>query len=70
MERKKFIDLCQQEAALPGSQSVELDGILYRPKAYILGFDKKGAPIHTCMIQDKNSNCIMYAPLDRVLERG
>lgn len=66
MERKVFLDRCKAESLKPKSQTVEVSGTLYRPKSYILGFDTKGKPIHTVMLQDLNTNCVVYASLDKV----
>ena len=68
MDRNEFLNRCKAESLNFNSTTVELMGIRYRPKAYILGFDKKGKPIHTAMIQDLKSNAVMYANLEAIKE--
>lgn len=70
MDRKEYLHLCQdaavRKAAKQEPTKVKYNGIEYTPVSYGLGFSPTGAAIHTATLLDKNQNCIMQCPLDRV----
>ena len=63
MNRKDYLEACQKESAFPNSQIVLASGVKARPMAYQLSFNKEGNAIHTCVVRDLKSNCVMYSQL-------
>lgn len=65
MERKKFLELCQRSAVGFGDL-VFVDGVAYKPKEYVLSFDKNGSPRHSAVLVDLKSNSVNRCLLERV----
>ena len=69
MERKTFLELCQQAAVYPSNNiKVRFAKYCYTPHGYKLTFDSAGHAVHTAILIDKERNCYMYAVLDKVEE--
>lgn len=68
MERKMFLELCQQNAMDPRSVFVLFDGAKYYPIEYRLCFDENGKTIHRAVLLDCNLNSVTNCPLDEVKE--
>lgn len=70
MDRKEYLNLCRiaamNKAAWKELPKVKYGDIEYIPVAYELGFSSAGAVTHKAILLDKNQNCIMKCPLDRV----
>lgn len=69
MERKKYLQLCQQHAA-GWDVMVYYNSRGYYPKAYILSFDKFGNPIHSAVLIEKNDNRVLQCKLDDIKEEN
>lgn len=67
MERKRYLELCQQSAVGIGGM-VLYKGIQYIPNGYELGFDKSGSSIHRAILKDRVSNSLIYCKLEEVFE--
>lgn len=68
MERSKYLEFCRKNAVYPNSVKVMAKGIKLAPKAYLLGFDKQGAAIHTAILKDLKADSEIWCPLDDVEE--
>ena len=68
MERKKYLQLCQQNAVCPKSVVVWFDGIEYYPIEYRLGFDDKGNTVHRAVLHDLKANSVINCNLEVVYE--
>ena len=68
MDRKKYLQLCQQNAVYPKSVIVWFDGIGYHPIEYRFGFDEKGNSVHKAVLHDLKANSIINCPLEGVNE--
>jgi hypothetical protein len=68
MERSKYLEFCRKNAICPNSVKVMANGIKFAPKAYLLGFDKQGATIHTAILKDLKADSEIWCPLDDVEE--
>ena len=67
MERKRYLELCQQSAV--GIEAFVLyKGVQYVPKAYELSFNKGGSSIHRAILKDKIANSLVYCKLEEVFE--
>ena len=77
MERKQYLNLCRECAALrsglygtkinvPDGLKVVHAGIAYYPEAYVLSFNDNGNPEHTAVLHDLKANAIVYADLQGV----
>ena len=69
MERKKYLELCKQNAIKKKSATVFYGGNEYYPFSYDLGFNKLGKVVHTCVMEDKNEKSFVYVGLEDVQER-
>lgn len=69
MERKRYLELCQQNAINPKSVKVVLDGIEYHPYSYTLYFNEKGKSVHRADLKDVKSNTLVNCPLAQVKEK-
>jgi hypothetical protein len=67
MERKRYLELCQQSAIGRGVR-VLYKGIQYIPKGYELRFDKSGSSIHRAILKDRLANSLIYCKLEEVFE--
>lgn len=65
MERKQYLDLCQQQA-VRGGMIVTYNGGKYNPVAYQLSFLSDGKVRHTAIIKDARANCLVYCALDKI----
>jgi hypothetical protein len=68
MERSKYLEFCRKNAVKRNSVKVMANGIKFAPKAYLLGFDKQGAAIHTAILKDLKADSEIWCPLDDVEE--
>ena len=66
MERKKYLELCQQNAVYPFSKTVEYEGSEHYPMSYELGFEKNGQSTHTAILLDKNKKSVIRCDLEGV----
>lgn len=77
MERTEFLNLCQKCAKLkefgqikqdvPDELKVKANGCAYYPVGYELAFDESGAPVHKAILHDLKARCVVYFPLDKVV---
>lgn len=65
MERKEYLDLCQQQA-VRGGVIVTYNGGKYNPIAYQLSFCPDGKVRHTAVLKDITANSLVYAKLSDV----
>ena len=68
MERKRYLELCQQNA-ITKSVKVVLDEIEYHPYSYTLYFDCQGKSVHRADLKDVKSNTLINCPLAQVKEK-
>lgn len=78
MERKKYLELCREVAALEGgierikkvpeALQVGYSGNRYYPVAYELSYNDDGTVRHTAVIHELGANAVFYVPLDKVEE--
>ena len=68
MERKLYLELCQQQAT-KGGVLVEYDGIAYQPYAYELKFQPGGKIKHTAILKEQKTTCLVYCRLEDVKEK-
>lgn len=68
MERKQYLDLCQQQA-VRGDVLVTYNGISYQPMAYQLGFRSDGKVRHTAVLVEPETNTMLYCRLEDVKEK-
>lgn len=78
MERKKYLQLCQQCSTLPkGCQGIRtnvpenlkvlFNHNAYYPESYLMSFSNGNAK-HTALLHELNSNSVVYVPLKKVEE--
>ena len=67
VERKRYLELCQMNA-VGNSVFVVARQTDYKPQSYKLSFDKKGNPVHTAVLLDKNENSVIHCNLSEVEE--
>lgn len=67
MERKRYLELCQNYAAGEDIK-VKYKDTEYHPYRYELGFDDKGKSIHTAILKDLKANSVVYVMLENVKE--
>ena len=81
MDRKAYLNLCREAAALPGGIEgikkdvpgrlrVRYDGKEYYPVKYELGFEADGTVTHTAVLHELNANAWHYVPLGKVEEKA
>ena len=68
MERKQYLDLCQQQA-VKGDKFVTCNGISYQPLAYQLGFHSDSTVRHTAVLVESETNTVLYCRLEDVKEK-
>lgn len=79
MDRKKFIDLCQKVSVFPKSVCgikkniptyllVYFEDRKYYPIGYELSFNNNGKPIHSAIIHELFSNCVIRVDLEKIKE--
>ena len=68
MERKQYLDLCQQQA-VKGDVLVTYNGISYQPMAYQLGFHSDGKVRHTAVLVEPGKRTMVYCRLEDVKEK-
>ena len=68
MERKLYLELCQQQAT-NGGVLVEYGGTYYHPYAYELKFQLDGKIKHTAILKEPKANCLVYCRLEDVKEK-
>lgn len=68
MDRKLYLELCQQNSVKPKSVFVCFDGSKYYPIEYRLRFDEYGKTVHGAVLLDCNLNSVTNCPLDEVKE--
>ena len=68
MERKLYLELCQQQAT-KCCVLVEYCGIAYQPYSYELKFKQDGKIKHTAILKETKGNCLVYCRLEDVKEK-
>ncbi len=69
MERKRYLELCQKNAA--GYKStVRYNGVEYQPRSYELRFDNSGNPVHIAILKDEKANSVICIKLNDVFDKG
>lgn len=65
VERNKYLNLCKQYH-IDRQSTVVWQGAAYYPQAYELKFDYNGNTVHTAVLIDCKSNCLVYCKLEAV----
>ena len=68
MERKRYLELCQQNAIKPKSVFVCFENTKYYPVEYRLCFDINGETVNRAVLQDTKANSIVNCLLKEVEE--
>lgn len=76
MERKLYLQLCREVAAIPGGIEniknvptrlrVRFDGMEYYPVKYELGFLPDGSTTHTAVLHELGANAVFCVELGKV----
>jgi hypothetical protein len=66
MDRKKYLELCQQNSMRPKSSRVRYKGIYFYPTSYTLSFKKDGTAQHTAILMELQANSVVHADLKQV----
>ena len=68
IERKRFLELCRENAVNADSVMVYKDGIKYHPLGLNIWFNDKGETKNTAVLADIKANCVIYADVAEVSE--
>ena len=66
MDRKEYLQLCQQNSVYLKSVKVVWNNIPYFPMAYQLSFNEKGEARHTAILKECSANSVMHCELSKV----
>jgi hypothetical protein len=68
MDRKRYLELCQQNAVYPKSVFVDYCGTKYHPFELLIGFNSKGQTLNRAILHDVNANSTLQVWLEDVNE--
>lgn len=68
VERKRYLELCQQNAVKPHSVFVRFENANYYPIEYRLCFDGNGQVVNRVVLQDTKANSVVNCLLKEVEE--
>lgn len=68
MERKRYLELCRENAMYPKSVIVVFEGGKYYPYKRVAWFDKGGELRVSGELIDVKSGTVVLAPLDKIKE--
>lgn len=68
MERKRYLELCRENAIHPKSAIVVFEGGKYYPYKRVAWFDKGGELRVSGELIDAKSGTVVLAPLDKIKE--
>lgn len=68
IERKRFLELCRENAVIADSVIVCNNGIKYHPLGLNIWFNDNGETKNTAVLADIKANCVVYADVAEVSE--
>lgn len=68
IDRKRYLELCQQNASFPKSVLVDYNGQNCYPKSLTIWFDSKGSVQNTANIIDSTGRCEIHCGIWELTE--
>jgi hypothetical protein len=68
MERKRFLELCRENAVRENSVKVIANDIKYHPVSLNIWFNDKGETRNSAVLHDIKANCVVYCDIVELSE--